>query len=708
MDCFLVSWATNTGARMKSTFSLFHEMVLAALKKVPALEGAEMYQTSPPEVEVCSVENLECSVLICDWERDAVEERHRRAMDRFDSFDIILVAGDSDTTPFDPRLAPLVTLSKMACYSGTPLCVCGAPALSTIYSICSKGQNFNFIGTGKASRLKKMSRYGDRAAFVDELGDLYHYDAKKGGWTAALNTGLHLLGTSRAASNTLKATEMFAKSVEQRVRNTSQEVDSVIVPDRDCLNSIKSCFSEHYLVSGLTHGNSSFLSTGLKEWAINRTISVPRIGTRDIPLAILAEGSSFPVLLEFGSICIYAAEVNSGKTCASMKKLVENFILHNAKLLVHSPEGYISRSILRFVFEEYPVKDDGQPCKAISKSLIKSEVEMQELSVYSQEFDLEKSMSLDPYKWGNSKTFYPPSPQTMTGSAVSEQRSVRTNQRSQGIPFQAIRKIPSSVDNSNFRLLRIMDVCKIDSMSTVSMDGLSLGGNNSQVSSQPERPSQPAPTTTRPRNQHVRIIDVPEEDEEAEDNNKALDGMSPITVPVPKIEGFEAIVAENRRSMQENGWLPHQSPRSVVATDRPTQSKMLGSVATGTVSMTSRASSKSNYKRLVAENKTRVASEKEQPYKGIYTERYQSQYDKQRSDQSNKDNKWVSNKAFRTTFGSRAGIPLRKPAQLGPPSVEYKENPEAIGLKVGDAITLRRTDKSKWVDKKPWVSVKKD
>ena len=31
------------------------------------------------------------SLLICDWERDAIEERHRRAMARFDTFDVILV-----------------------------------------------------------------------------------------------------------------------------------------------------------------------------------------------------------------------------------------------------------------------------------------------------------------------------------------------------------------------------------------------------------------------------------------------------------------------------------------------------------------------------------------------------------------------------------------------------------------------------------------
>ena len=180
--------------------------------------------------------------------------------------------------------------------------------------------------------------------------------------------------------------------------------------------------------------------------------------------------------------------------------------------------------------------------------------------------------------------------------------------------------------------------------------------------------------------------------------------MSTSPIVVPKIEGLEKLVADNRRILEENAWLPHQSPR--VSTDRPVQSRVQSSVATATVSMTSRASSKkSNYKRLVAANECRVSREAQQPYKGLYTDKYVSEYEKQSADRNKKD-KWVAKQGFRTTFGFKGSqIPLRPPAQLGPS--EYRENPEAIGLKVRDIITLRVTDKSKWVTNKPWLSVKK-
>ena len=169
---------------------------------------------------------------------------------------------------------------------------------------------------------------------------------------------------------------------------------------------------------------------------------------------------------------------------------------------------------------------------------------------------------------------------------------------------------------------------------------------------------------------------------------------------MPKIEGFDAVVEENRNAAEKK-----DGHRERVSTDRPVQSRMLGSVATGTVSMTSRASSsskqKSNYKSSSPKTK-RKSRVKDKAYQGLYTEAYRSQYEKQRSKENDRTS--GCQPRLSATFGSRTGLSLRKPAQLGPS--EYSENPEAIGLKVGDAITLRKTDKSKWIVKKPWISVK--
>ena len=246
VDAFLVSWDTNTGGRMQSTFDVFNKAVKEGLNKIRGLPGAEMYQTKSPEVEVCAVQDLDTHLLICDWETDAIEASHRRSMGRFDTFDVIMVAGDADISPFDPRLYNLVVLSKMAYYSNKPYFSCGSAAIVDIYSICSKGRNYDIQGAGKLGYLRGLPRWSGRTAYVDgETGDLYQYDRRKKGWAAVANCGLHLLSKSRAVSKQFHVTETFAKSVQQRTNKTAIEVDSVILPDRDILTNIDAKFGKH-------------------------------------------------------------------------------------------------------------------------------------------------------------------------------------------------------------------------------------------------------------------------------------------------------------------------------------------------------------------------------------------------------------------------------------------------------------------------------
>ena len=129
----------------------------AALKKVSQeVDGAEVLcgSSNTPLVEVVSVEELDTKVLLCDWEAHAIEQEHRRALGRFDSFDLIFVGGDSDHSPFDPRLSNLLTLSKMAYYVDKPYISVGVPALTDVYSICSQGTLLDVISAGKLSALR--------------------------------------------------------------------------------------------------------------------------------------------------------------------------------------------------------------------------------------------------------------------------------------------------------------------------------------------------------------------------------------------------------------------------------------------------------------------------------------------------------------------------------------------------------------------------
>ena len=64
VNAFLESFTIkNTGARFKSSFSVFEEHVRAALKDCKWIEGAEVLSTNKPLIEIVSVEDLDARVL---------------------------------------------------------------------------------------------------------------------------------------------------------------------------------------------------------------------------------------------------------------------------------------------------------------------------------------------------------------------------------------------------------------------------------------------------------------------------------------------------------------------------------------------------------------------------------------------------------------------------------------------------------------------
>ena len=421
VNAFLESFTIkNTGARFKSSFSVFEEHVRAALKDCKC---AEILSTNKPLIEIVRVGDLDARVLLCDWETDAIEQKHRRALGHFDSFDLIFVGGDSNHSPFDNRLKNLLTLSKMAYYADKPYISVGVPALVDVYSICGKGRFLDVLGVGKVSALRDIGHLSPQAAYCDvETGDLYCYSVSDKGWEPVLNAGLHV--ESRSVK-TVKVAEKFKRPVEQRTRNTEMEPDSATLFDRDVLVKIDAKLQPHWALQGLHKGNLTFLATGLHHWVVNRTVAPPDIATVQVPLAVLAEGPTSPILLEFGNRLLYCAEVNTGKTHSILRRLVGNFTKHHVARLIHSPTGYICKSIMRFVIEQqHLVRGEGGPSNPVSKGFLpcREGMEVQEVSVAravnvgpsltsatASTMLLGKSQTHDPYRWSSSKTIYPPS-----------------------------------------------------------------------------------------------------------------------------------------------------------------------------------------------------------------------------------------------------------------------------------------------------------
>ena len=189
-----------------------------------------------------------------------------------------------------------------------------------------------------------------------------------------MNTGVHVESRSVVTATALKVAEKFKRPVEQRTYNTPIEPESPTLFDRDILVKIDAKMQPHYALKGLSTGNLTFLATRLRHWAVNRTISPQKIGDATVPLTVLAEGPSCPILLEFGNRLLYCAEVNTGKTQGAFKRIVGNFTKYHMERLVNSSSGYISKSIMRYVLEQrYLVKGNDRPCDPISAAFIESQ-----------------------------------------------------------------------------------------------------------------------------------------------------------------------------------------------------------------------------------------------------------------------------------------------------------------------------------------------
>ncbi len=800
VDAFLSSWSSNTGARMKSSFDVFEATVRAALKKgVKEVDGAEVLSTANNNalIEVVAVEDLDARVLLCDWETDAIEQKHRRALGHFDSFDIIFVGGDSNHSPFDARLKNLLILSKMAYYADKPYISVGVPALVDVVSICSKGTHLDVVGAGKLSALRKAKHDSPKAAYCDvETGDLYCYSEERHlrAWRPILNTGLHVESRNVQTAPKLKVSEKFPRSVEQRTRNTSMESDSATLIDRDVLVKVETKLQTHFALDGLSNGNLTFLATRLRHWVVNRTISPPDIACIAVPLAVLAEGPTSPILLEFGNRLLYCAEVNTGKTRRAFRAIVENFARHHVKKLVHSASGYISKSIMRFVLDQrFLVSGEGGPCPPISKSTVPSSgtgvvkglpvsaasVGPSVASATTPVGASGKSLTLDPYRYSSSRTINPPSPRLtheqrmQVGAFGTEDEcgedsrldawgqdggsTLKPRARSTGGACYSIKLDPNDRVKGEGRMLHLMvDVCGLDSANSASLVTAASPEAHIRLPCQQQplsmEPAPPAHTQMRPSaaalnrgrknkpSQAVRISSsvavgetgtpaapsdaggpVPETCTEDGGNLVPRIPMKTEDVGnlVPRIPQWHKVVAINEQSSASRGWLPHASPRianesgfaahpsASLVSPASVLSGTSSAVATATgntstVSVTSRTTVKSNYRRLVRDRKVQTARETAQEYKGLYTEPYQTAYEKGHSSREDKS-RWVGDpQGFRSAFGSRSPLPLRQEGAVRAFGAYPEQGNEFLGIKASDAIALRRTEKAKWVSDKPW------
>ena len=115
---------------------------------------------------------------------------------------------------------------------------------------------------------------------------------------------------------------------------------------------------------------------------------------------------------------------------------------------------------------------------------------------------------------------------------------------------------------------------------------------------------------------------------------------------VPKIPGWHKVVAMNEKCMASRGWLPHATPQIASGTtisSNPSNARVSPAspesvtsspftVMTGhtsTVSLTSRAATKSNYTKLVRQREVQTARAEFGEYEGQYSEPYKTPFERE-------------------------------------------------------------------------------
>jgi hypothetical protein len=158
----------------------------------------------------------ELSDLLCTWELgDIVSDRTKSCAVSFDKVNFFFIAGDLGTLlPWDPALAPLVTLCHMANVVKKPVFCIGLGAFAGVYSAATLGDKFyvfNNVDTRDEPSLGALQRYPivyaksvpspDSAmssapkyqgGWLDsQTGDIYTYNISKRIWSPEVNVGVH-------------------------------------------------------------------------------------------------------------------------------------------------------------------------------------------------------------------------------------------------------------------------------------------------------------------------------------------------------------------------------------------------------------------------------------------------------------------------------------------------------------------------------------
>ncbi len=191
---------TSEGKCKKGDFKCFRDVILSSLRegRKRIIGAGEGFDTD--HVQIVNADKLLNGGFILSWESDIVNDLVRHVCKNFDRLDMIFIASDSKTPPWDRSFFQLVTLLYMINLTSKPSFVCGMSALTYLYATATHGTRFNILNGPNGGYTKSLPNFPYYSPFSGmfpggwfdgETGDIYVFDATALLWRPVCNVGFY-------------------------------------------------------------------------------------------------------------------------------------------------------------------------------------------------------------------------------------------------------------------------------------------------------------------------------------------------------------------------------------------------------------------------------------------------------------------------------------------------------------------------------------
>ncbi|CAK68983.1 unnamed protein product (macronuclear) [Paramecium tetraurelia] len=230
---------------------------------------------------------------------------NQNAVQAFNAFDIIFVAGSGTTLPWSQQMEKILVLQRMCIKINKYLFACGCGMMGLVFLSASNFDRTVYFTNDELHPQKYFIEKSTGDIFV------YHPDTKT--WQPKSNAGLH---NNKAAQEFQTLGKYILKAPIYR---PFKNIEVYASKTNEIIVHIKSSHVNHYIFEGVK--SQSFVATTSSKWDVH-SFSFPSI---ERAFTILAESDRGPIIIEYGSYII-ATLFDISLNYEATTQIIGNFI----------------------------------------------------------------------------------------------------------------------------------------------------------------------------------------------------------------------------------------------------------------------------------------------------------------------------------------------------------------------------------------------